>query len=243
MSLSISPEHYLSFEHSTTESSTTITLTNPHDTNILFKIRTTAPKSYTVKPAHGEITPKSKLEITIDFHPPSSSKDKFLVMSTRSKQWDDTATHEHKMRVKFADLELNEKQDDKSVNTSSVASPQVPNIIQTPPSDKNLNKLNAGSTAVNKPTTAASRPISTVSSAPQANTASTEDKSNLATNLVLDLQLKMEEYKNQIALISGSKSPASPSQKSYKQVDQKGIPMSMVLVLMVLAFLVGSWLF
>lgn len=65
------------------------------------------------------------------------------------------------------------------------------------------------------------------------------------SHLVLDLQMKVEEYKTQIAQLNAA--PKSPTKsavpKTYKQIEQKGIPMSMVLVLMIMSFLIGSWLF
>ena len=103
MSLTILPDHYLEFSSPDSECTAKLLLTNPHDTMVLFKVKTTAPKSYTVKPANGEIQANEQVTVLIDFHPPSSAKDKFLVLSTRAKQWDDTSTHEHKLRVKFAD--------------------------------------------------------------------------------------------------------------------------------------------
>eukprot|EP00835_Amoeboradix_gromovi_P003751 NODE_260_length_12610_cov_0.413076.p6 type:complete len:208 gc:universal NODE_260_length_12610_cov_0.413076:9333-8710(-) len=168
MSLSISKEHYLEFSSSAVECATNITLTNPHDSIVLFKIRTTAPKSYTVKPAHGEIAPKGSIDVQIDFHPPSSTKDKFLIMSTRSKQWDDNATHEHKLRVKFKDEENSPSQVTEIIPQSS----KNPAVIATAPSSQNI-----------KPNPAISlvTPVSTTSSVATAGSSSVAKPS---TNVV-----------------------------------------------------------
>ncbi|XP_055540590.1 vesicle-associated membrane protein/synaptobrevin-binding protein-like [Wyeomyia smithii] len=61
-------------------------LTNPTDHNILFKIKTTAPKKYCVRPNCGLLEPKSTIEITIILQPfifdaTEKNKHKFMVQS------------------------------------------------------------------------------------------------------------------------------------------------------------------
>ncbi|XP_058818689.1 vesicle-associated membrane protein-associated protein B/C [Topomyia yanbarensis] len=61
-------------------------LTNPTDHNILFKIKTTAPKKYCVRPNCGQLDPKSTIEITIILQPfifdaAEKNKHKFMVQS------------------------------------------------------------------------------------------------------------------------------------------------------------------
>ncbi|XP_058443732.1 vesicle-associated membrane protein/synaptobrevin-binding protein [Malaya genurostris] len=61
-------------------------LTNPTDHNILFKIKTTAPKKYCVRPNCGLLEPKNTIEITIILQPfifdaAEKNKHKFMVQS------------------------------------------------------------------------------------------------------------------------------------------------------------------
>lgn len=61
-------------------------LTNPTDHNILFKIKTTAPKKYCVRPNCGLLEPKNTTEITIILQPfifdaTEKNKHKFMVQS------------------------------------------------------------------------------------------------------------------------------------------------------------------
>jgi len=61
-------------------------LTNPTDKKILFKIKTTAPKRYCVRPNSGALDPKSTMEVAIAlqpfvFDPNEKNKHKFMVQS------------------------------------------------------------------------------------------------------------------------------------------------------------------
>lgn len=61
-------------------------LTNPTDHKVLFKIKTTAPKKYCVRPNCGVIDPKNTIEITIILQPfifdaTEKNKHKFMVQS------------------------------------------------------------------------------------------------------------------------------------------------------------------
>uniref|UniRef100_U5EXC9 Putative vesicle-associated membrane protein-associated protein n=1 Tax=Corethrella appendiculata TaxID=1370023 RepID=U5EXC9_9DIPT len=70
-------------------------LTNPTDYEILFKIKTTAPKKYCVRPNCGTLEPKSTIEITIIlqpfiFDPNEKNKHKFMVQSMIKPEGDFT---------------------------------------------------------------------------------------------------------------------------------------------------------
>lgn len=65
---------------------TTMRLTNPSDNWICFKVKTTAPKKYYVRPTCGELRPHSHIDIQVilqPFHydPNEQQKHKFLVQS------------------------------------------------------------------------------------------------------------------------------------------------------------------
>ncbi|XP_004929901.1 vesicle-associated membrane protein-associated protein B isoform X2 [Bombyx mandarina] len=85
--LTIEPQNELKFkglfEHGCT---TYMRLTNPTNDTVLFKIKTTAPKKYCVRPNSGVLAPNSKQEIAITpqpvyLDPNENHKHKFMVQS------------------------------------------------------------------------------------------------------------------------------------------------------------------
>jgi len=61
-------------------------LANPSDKKVYFKIKTTAPKRYCVKPNSGVVVPKSDVQIAVslqpfDYDPAEKNKHKFMVQS------------------------------------------------------------------------------------------------------------------------------------------------------------------
>lgn len=68
-------------------------LTNPSDKKVLFKIKTTAPKKYCVRPNSGVLDPKSVIEIAIClqpfiFDPAEKNKHKFMVQTVFAPEGD-----------------------------------------------------------------------------------------------------------------------------------------------------------
>lgn len=66
--------------------SSVMTLTNPSDRKVCFKIKTTAPKRYCVKPNSGVIDPTQTVQIAVslqpfDFDPQDKNRHKFMVQS------------------------------------------------------------------------------------------------------------------------------------------------------------------
>jgi len=85
--LIISPQNELKFCGPFNQSITSfMNLRNPTDKTILFKIKTTAPKKYCVRPNCGLLEPKEMMEIAIslqpfNFDPNEKNKHKFMVQS------------------------------------------------------------------------------------------------------------------------------------------------------------------
>jgi len=85
--LVISPQNELKFCGPFNQSITSyMNLRNPTDKTILFKIKTTAPKRYCVRPNCGTLQPKEMMEIAIslqpfNFDPTEKNKHKFMVQS------------------------------------------------------------------------------------------------------------------------------------------------------------------
>ncbi|CAH1964051.1 unnamed protein product [Acanthoscelides obtectus] len=68
-------------------------LTNPSDKTVMFKIKTTAPKKYCVRPNAGILDPNSSIQIAIclqpfQFDPAEKNKHKFMVQSTFAPEGD-----------------------------------------------------------------------------------------------------------------------------------------------------------
>lgn len=85
--LVIKPPHELSFVGPFTQPvSSVMYLSNPSDRKVCFKIKTTAPKRYCVKPNSGVVDPDDQVKISVslqpfDFDPNDKNKHKFMVQS------------------------------------------------------------------------------------------------------------------------------------------------------------------
>lgn len=94
--LIIEPENELRFQGPFSGVGVTsyITLTNPTKRKIYFKIKTTAPKRYCVRPNCGYIMPKKTSQVTVtlqpfDFDPTEKNKHKFMVQALMAPANDD----------------------------------------------------------------------------------------------------------------------------------------------------------
>jgi len=85
--LQIEPQHELTFVGPfTTAVSAVMSLKNPTDQKVCFKIKTTAPKRYCVKPNSGVIDPKQKVQVAVslqpfDYDPLEKNRHKFMVQA------------------------------------------------------------------------------------------------------------------------------------------------------------------
>ncbi|CAO1633033.1 unnamed protein product [Sympodiomycopsis kandeliae] len=125
MSVDLNPHVQLGFPRPLTQLvKRTLQVSNPNNQPVAFKVKTTAPKQYCVRPNSGRIEPGEKVEVQVLLQamkdePPMSAKcrDKFLVQSTiitpdrenvsLTDLWgvvekeDKNAIHEQKIRVAF----------------------------------------------------------------------------------------------------------------------------------------------
>ncbi|KAI9028315.1 PapD-like protein, partial [Phycomyces nitens] len=91
MSLKVVPGDQLEFVRPLTRVVTsTLRLQNSGTSNVAFKVKTTAPRQYCVRPNSGLIKPQSTMEVQVMFQPLSEEppagfkcKDKFLVQSVQ----------------------------------------------------------------------------------------------------------------------------------------------------------------
>ncbi|KAK7056873.1 phosphatidylinositol-binding protein scs2 [Paramarasmius palmivorus] len=90
MSVYLNPSASLGFQRPLTVLvKRTLTITNPHDRPVAFKVKTTAPKLYCVRPNSGRIEPGQQAEVAVMLQPlkeepplNAKCKDKFLIQST-----------------------------------------------------------------------------------------------------------------------------------------------------------------
>lgn len=85
--LLLQPEHELKFKGPFTDVvTTTLTLTNPSDRKVYFKVKTTAPRRYCVRPNSGVLDSGASVDVSVmlqpfDYDPNEKSKHKFMVQS------------------------------------------------------------------------------------------------------------------------------------------------------------------
>ncbi|XP_063244503.1 motile sperm domain-containing protein 2-like isoform X2 [Bacillus rossius redtenbacheri] len=84
-SLSIVPPDVINFANQGAELTGTISLTNTAETIISYKIKTTSPEKFRVRPSTGTLAPGRSVSINVVLQPgyqlPALSRDKFLIMS------------------------------------------------------------------------------------------------------------------------------------------------------------------
>uniref|UniRef100_A0A3B3ZNJ1 Uncharacterized protein n=1 Tax=Periophthalmus magnuspinnatus TaxID=409849 RepID=A0A3B3ZNJ1_9GOBI len=81
--LDVSPAEELSFGSGETEKKSLIILSNVTKNQVAFKVRTTAPEKYRVKPSSSSCEPGASVEIVVSLHGGSqaSPQDRFLIMA------------------------------------------------------------------------------------------------------------------------------------------------------------------
>ncbi|KAJ4482115.1 PapD-like protein [Lentinula aciculospora] len=148
MSVYLSPSNSLGFNRPlTTLVKRALMITNPHAEPVAFKVKTTAPKLYCVRPNSGRIEPGTTVEIAVMLQPlkeepplNAKCKDKFLIQSTlltpekESKPlpeiWSvpegntDEANKVHQLKLKVVYLppegQVLEEEDENMANQSSI---------------------------------------------------------------------------------------------------------------------------
>ncbi|KAK1157648.1 vesicle-associated membrane protein-associated protein B-like [Acipenser oxyrinchus oxyrinchus] len=137
--LLLEPEHELKFKGPFTDVvTTTLTLTNPSDRKVYFKVKTTAPRRYCVRPNSGVLDSGTSVDVSVmlqpfDYDPNEKSKHKFMVQSLMAPDnvtdmegvWKEAKPEElmdSKLRCVFELPSENEKTHDQNKITSTSAS-------------------------------------------------------------------------------------------------------------------------
>uniref|UniRef100_A0A8C4JD87 MSP domain-containing protein n=1 Tax=Dromaius novaehollandiae TaxID=8790 RepID=A0A8C4JD87_DRONO len=90
--LSLEPQHELKFREPFTDVVTAnLKLGNPTDRNVCFKVKTTAPRRYCVRPNSAIIDAGTSINVSVmlqpfDYDPNEKSKHKFMVKKKKNKK-------------------------------------------------------------------------------------------------------------------------------------------------------------
>ncbi|CCU74419.1 integral ER membrane protein Scs2 [Blumeria hordei DH14] len=168
MSIEIEP-HELGFRLGplTTEVAQVLKIINPNQTSVAFKVKTTAPKQYCVRPNSGKIEPGKNVEVIVTLQamaedPPMDVKcrDKFLVQSIAiaaqsedsfewpSNQASKTAIEEKKIRVVYLP-----RADSTSKTKSAVTPSKIAANSSSPDSSAYIEKRSPSPEAAHTPET------------------------------------------------------------------------------------------
>lgn len=262
MSVLLDPPSQLFFERPlTVAASETLTLTNAEDEPIAFKVKTTSPKQYCVRPNSGKIEPGEKVQVQILLQPfkdePADDfkcKDKFLVQSIiippekvdlpTSQLWtslegEKSSVRERKLRCVF--LPSGESRKDKA-NTdvpssppSYSAQPTYSTVRETPTINRQPEEL---------------RFDMKMDTSAQANDTSAQSKKE-------DISALKEQLKQAMSSINQLKKDLTTAQTQLKSAESKGSDSSISTTqssgselnvqalggVAVIAFLLGVWLF
>ncbi|KAK1232811.1 phosphatidylinositol-binding protein scs2 [Marasmius sp. AFHP31] len=147
MSVYLNPSSSLGFSRPLTVLvKRTLTITNPHDQPVAFKVKTTAPKLYCVRPNSGRVEPGQSAEVAVMLQPMKEEpplnakcKDKFLIQSTiitpekdqkpLAEMWSGSeaasgpdAVHQQKLKVVYLPPEGQTlvEEDENAANLSSI---------------------------------------------------------------------------------------------------------------------------
>ncbi|XP_025194903.1 vesicle-associated membrane protein-associated protein A-like isoform X2 [Melanaphis sacchari] len=157
--LFIEPPYELKFKGPFTEPVQTImSLKNPSEKKVAFKIKTTAPKRYCVRPNCGELAPKEKTEISVilqpfDYDANERNKHKFLVQTViidpvadygedgKTFQWRDIEEGrimDSKLKCSFEMPTVEQLLESKNIHEDTTAVPE------TDPVAKEIEKVTTG---------------------------------------------------------------------------------------------------
>ncbi|EKM51816.1 uncharacterized protein PHACADRAFT_262177 [Phanerochaete carnosa HHB-10118-sp] len=155
MSLTLNPSSTLGFPRPLTQHvKRTLTISNPNTQPVAFKVKTTAPKLYCVRPNSGRVEPSETVEVQVVLQsmkeePPlgAKCKDKFLIQSTLITPEKETlpltdiwggepaedAIHSHKIRVAYLPPEGQTVPEEEEPHVS---------VIQPPPEESGILNYN-----------------------------------------------------------------------------------------------------
>ncbi|PGH07898.1 hypothetical protein GX51_01608 [Blastomyces parvus] len=268
------PQKFLRFRRPfTREVSQTLTIENNNDEPVAFKVKTTAPKSYCVRPNSGRIGAGESIDVQVllqamkDDKSVGTSKDKFLVQSVavstdkdfsnvssiwqHVEQTSKSSIHEQKIKVEFLPPK-DDAEPPATTETNGIASEEEPPAYTSPNASKfdtptAVRAAPPDATSLDAPKTESRHsPLAAVP--PKEDTASDELKAKLA-----EARAQIEKLRDELAdqglrqrKISSS-APGSTSsglqQQQPPQPAELGVPLRVVAGLCFLSFLLAYLFF
>ncbi|CAH0546692.1 unnamed protein product [Brassicogethes aeneus] len=223
--LTIEPENELKFRGPFNVSVTSyMKLHNPSDKKVLFKIKTTAPKKYCVRPNSGTINPNTSIEIAITLQP-------FV--------YDPAEKNKHKFMVQtvFApDGEVTLEPFWKNISPQQLMDSKLKCVFELPPEDEVNEEANKASPKLDNSLPQNSDESSELKKAAAEIQQLREDESQLRSENfklqeeILLLKHRVQNQSNKYPTASGRYEPPAASQKMP-------IPMEHILVAVILGFL------
>ncbi|GFR40759.1 hypothetical protein Agub_g1371 [Astrephomene gubernaculifera] len=248
----------------------TITINNPSGQRVAFKIKTTAPKKYVVRPSSGVVEPRSNVSIQVvmqaqkEYAPENANcKDKFMVQTTPlgdTEQIDkDTFSKELRKDLKEYRLkvtiegpaappspvpEANEADDESAGAIRNAGPPAAPIQISTVSAPPPPPAPAAAPAPVSVPVPEAPAVDPRLRAALDNLTASTSENQQLKSQ-VDRLQRERDELRRQLdvfQLQQGARTAAPAAQPAAAAIAKPQLTMAYVLLVAVIAFLLGNFM-
>ncbi|KAK5085641.1 phosphatidylinositol-binding protein scs2 [Lithohypha guttulata] len=255
------------------EVSQVLRITNNNSTPVAFKVKTTAPKQYCVRPNSGLVRPHDAVEVQVLLQamkedPPLDARcrDKFLVQSVQVDETDENnvaalwsniertakgSIQEKKIRVQF--LQAGSGYDAPHVNgglasTSEEQPPAYAASSYGSPGPASDVKSTSGTTSVNRAVTAAAETTSNTASSAAASVSNAIPRSQDDVNAQLaSARAQITELTNQLADPQVRQRKIAETQEKVQQVVQQaqntGVPLQIVALLCLASFLIAYLFF
>uniref|UniRef100_A0A7S1RFB4 MSP domain-containing protein n=1 Tax=Alexandrium catenella TaxID=2925 RepID=A0A7S1RFB4_ALECA len=207
--LQLNPDTTLHFTKgpNTTSPSRTLKLTNLHSTSVAFKVKTTAPKAYLVRPSSGTLRPREDQEVQIILQPTETQANnhRFLVQAIP------VASSEPVSREQWAELPKEKVQEQRlNVVLEEVAAVQPDNAEPSmPPTESAMSNNTLG-------------PAPVTAAAPSPKDAGPSAVSTKAPEQPADLKVKYEELVQYTLLLEKEKKKLEADMAGLQ--CQKGAP-------------------
>lgn len=262
MSITLEPPSQLFFERPLTVSaSETLTLTNTGNEPVAFKVKTTSPKQYCVRPNSGKIEPGEKVEVQILLQPfkeePPNDfkcKDKFLVQTA--------IVPPEKVDLPTSQLWQSLEQE----NKSSIKERKLRCVFLPPNDEGNTSKqseaaISPGNSLSEIPVYNTAREVPRIKRQPEdlknlladnltrpnANSTATSKETPLKEDLnqanltISRLEKDIEMYKAKLKTAESKSDPQSPM--AVRTTPNNDFNIQAIGSVAVIAFLLGCWLF
>ncbi|KAI8067130.1 PapD-like protein [Gongronella butleri] len=229
MSVVISPAEVLSFKRPLTKvSEETLVIENNHTEEMAFKVKTTAPKVYCVRPNAGTVPPGGhiKIQVMMQAHasePPASQKckDKFLIQAVPLN--DDLRAHLDGPDLwSHVDARYKDTMYQKKLRCAYVDASEAPAAT---------NGTDNGSTHTAE---VREREFNSAVDTIDLDTPELEDQE---VDELTKLQLELDAYRNEVEALR-ARAPDAPKTKAIN----KGVPLPIVLLAVILSFVLSFFI-